>query len=128
MSIERIDEVQRVQALLIFPLDDAWKRILIAHGCTFGMHEYGETVAFPEGTTRTLLLSPAGISTNRYRLLLPDGVELREVLDDAGTGKSRLTLVLDYLPCSPEAISEPIRKEAPDLKNILRHGKYSSPS
>ena len=101
MSSERIDGTQRVQALLIVPLDDAWRPILLVHGCTFGVHEeYGETIQFPEGTTRTLLHGREARPTNRYRIQLPDGLELREVLDDEGKGKSWLMLVLDHLPLS----------------------------
>ncbi|MBA2679536.1 MAG: hypothetical protein H0U76_14210 [Ktedonobacteraceae bacterium] len=95
MSIEKVDAAEEnVRALIIFPLADEWKQLLLAHGCSFGMHEYGETVIFPEGTTRTMLLTRTGQPTNRYRLLFPDGVELREVFDDESRGKSWLLLVL----------------------------------
>ena len=87
------DATENVRALIVFPLAHVWQPILLAHGCTFGASEYGETVIFPEGTTRTLLLSRCGQGTDRFRLLLPDGLELREVLDDEGTGKSWLLLV-----------------------------------
>jgi hypothetical protein len=95
MSSESVEGMEKVQALLIFSLAEAWKQVLLIHGCTFGVHkEYGEIIQFPEGTTRTLLYSRALQSTNQYRILLPDGLELREVLDDEGTGKSWLLLVL----------------------------------
>ncbi len=95
MSIESIEETESVQALLIFSLAEEWKQVLLKYGCTFMMHEeYGEAIQFPEGTTRTLLYSREGQPTNRYRILLPDGLELREVLDDERKGKSWLTLVL----------------------------------
>ena len=95
MSVENVAAAEEnVRALIIFPLADEWKQLLLAHGCCFGMHEYGETVIFPEGTMRTMLLTRTGQPTNRSRLLFPDGVELREVLDDEGTGKSCLLLVL----------------------------------
>jgi hypothetical protein len=94
MSIECGEGAKTVQALLIFPLDEMWKQQLVIHGCMFGMHEYGETIQFPEGTTRTLLYNREGQPMNHYRLLLPDTLELREVLDDEGTGKSWLSLVV----------------------------------
>jgi hypothetical protein len=92
------DAMERVRSLMIFSLDQKWKNMLFMHGCTFEKHERGETVLFPEGTTRTLLLSRAGQPTNRYKILFPDGLELREVLDDEDTGKSWLTLVLSLEP------------------------------
>lgn len=103
MSIENVDAAEeKGQALIIFPLVDEWKQLLLAHGCSFGMHEYGETVIFPQGTTRTMLSSRTGQFTNRYRLLFSDGVELREVLDDEGSGKSWLLLVLSQKPMQEE--------------------------
>lgn len=99
MSVEPGDDAtERVRSLMIFPLDQKWKHMLFMHGCTFEKHEHGETALFPEGTTRTLLLSRAGQPTNRYKILFPDGLELREVLDDEDTGKSWLTLVLSREP------------------------------
>ena len=92
------DATENVRALIIFPLVLEWKQVLIRHGCTFGEHEYGEMVIFPEGTTRTLLLSRIGQLTNRSRILFPDGLELRELLDDEDTGKSWLLLVLSQEP------------------------------
>jgi hypothetical protein len=94
MNIELGDGIESVRALIIFPLAHEWKQLLLTHGCTFGESEYGETVIFPEGTIRTMLLTRTGQPTNRYRLLFPDGVELREVLDDESGGKSWLLLVL----------------------------------
>jgi hypothetical protein len=102
MSSESVEETEKVQALLIFSLAEEWRQVLLIHGCTFGVdEEYGETIQFPEGTTRILLYSREGQPTNRYRIQLPDGLELREVLDDEGKGKSWLTLVL-----SQEAMGE----------------------
>jgi hypothetical protein len=99
MSSESSEGTEKVQALLIFSLAEEWKQVLLIHGCTFGvLEEYGETIQFPEGTTRTLLYSREGRPTNRYRIQLPDGLELREVLDDEGNGKSWLTLVLSQEP------------------------------
>jgi hypothetical protein len=92
------DATENVQALIVFPLAHEWKQVLLVHGCTFGENEYGETVIFPEGTTRMLLLNRTGQATNRSRIQLPDGLELREVLDDEGTGKSWLLLVLSREP------------------------------
>jgi hypothetical protein len=92
------DATENVQALIVFPLAHEWKQILVMHECTFGEHEYGETIIFPEGTRRTLLLSRTGRATNHYRLVFPDGLELREVLDDEATGKSWLLLVLSQEP------------------------------
>ena len=99
MSSERIEGTENVQALLIFSLAEEWKQVLLTHGCTFGKHEeYGETIQFPEGTIRTLLYNREGRPTNCYRIQLPDGLELREVLDDEGKGKSWLMLVLNQEP------------------------------
>jgi hypothetical protein len=92
------DATENVRVLIIFPLAHEWKQVLLVHGCTFRELEHGETVIFPEGTTRTLLLSRAGQPTNRSRIQLPDGLELREVLDDEGTGKRWLLLVLSREP------------------------------
>ncbi len=89
-----IGGTETVQALLIFPLAETWKHLLLIHGCTFGVHVYGDLVIFPEGTTRTLLYDPNGQATNRYRIVFPDGLELREVLDDEGEGKSWLAIVI----------------------------------
>ena len=100
------DATERVRSLMIFPLDQKWKNMLFMHGCTFEKHEDGETVLFPEGTTRTLLLSRAGQPTNRYKILFPDGLELREVLDDEDTGKSWLTLVLSREPMQEGTTSQ----------------------
>lgn len=95
MSIESVEGAESVQALLIFSLAEEWRQVLLKYGCAFTMQEeYGETIQFPAGTTRTLLYSREDQPTNRYRILLPDGLELREVLDDEGKGKSWLTLVL----------------------------------
>jgi hypothetical protein len=95
MSSESVEGTEKVQVLLIFSLAEEWKQVLLTHGCMFGVHEeYGETIQFPEGTTRTLLYSREGQPTNRYRIQLPDGLELREVLDNEGKGRSWLTLVL----------------------------------
>ena|SRR5450631_278801 len=95
MSSENVKGAENVQALLIFSLAEEWKQVLLTHGCAFGVHEeYGETIQFPEGTTRTLLYSREGRPTNRYRIQLSDGLEIREMLDDEGKGRSWLTLVL----------------------------------
>jgi hypothetical protein len=75
--------------------------VLLAHSCTFGEHEDGETVIFPEGTTRTMILTEPVKSHNRARILFPNGLELREMLDDEGTGKGCLLHVL-----SQESIEE----------------------
>ncbi|HEY5001746.1 MAG TPA: hypothetical protein VII61_01245 [Ktedonobacteraceae bacterium] len=99
MSVKpETDTTENVRALIVFPLMNEWKQVLLTHGCMFGEHEYGETVIFPEGTKRTLLLSRTGQSTNRSRIQLPDGLELRDVLDDEATGKSWLLLVLSQEP------------------------------
>jgi hypothetical protein len=99
MSSEGIEGTENVQALLIFSLAEEWRQVLLNHECMFSVHgEYGETIRFPEGTTRTLLYSREGRPTNCYRIQLPDGLELREVLDDEGKGKSWLTLVLSQEP------------------------------
>ena len=91
MKCEKIDAMtEKVHALIIFPLVNEWKQMLSMHGCTFGEHEYGETVHFPEGTTRTQLLDCLGQPTNYSRIQFPDGLELRDVLDDEATGKSWL--------------------------------------
>jgi hypothetical protein len=98
------DATERVRSLIVFPLDQKWKNVLFMHGCTFVKNEYGEMVLFPEGTTRTLLFNRAGQPTNRYKILFPDGLELREVLDDENTGKSWLLLVLSQKPMQEENI------------------------
>ena len=55
MNSESVEGAEKVQALLIFSLAEEWRQVLLSHGCIFGMHEeYGETIQFPEGTTRTL--------------------------------------------------------------------------
>ncbi|HEY5005944.1 MAG TPA: hypothetical protein VII61_22480, partial [Ktedonobacteraceae bacterium] len=69
------------------------------------------------GTTRTLLYSREGRPTNCYRIQLPDGLELREVLDDEGTGKSWLTLVLNQEPM------QDIRGTNDILQGKVRKGK-----
>jgi hypothetical protein len=99
MSSENVNGTKNVQALLIFSLAEEWRQVLLTHGCTFGKHEeYGETIQFPERTIRTLLYNREDRPTNRYRIQLPDGFELREVLDDEGKGKSWLMLVLNQEP------------------------------
>jgi hypothetical protein len=99
MSSENVERAENVQALLIFSLAEEWKQVLLTHGCVFSVHEeYGKTIQFPEGTTRTLLYSREGRPTNCYRIQLSDGLEIREVLDDEGKGKSWLTLVLSQEP------------------------------
>ena len=99
MSGEGIEGTENVQALLIFSLAEEWRQVLLNHGCMFSVHgEYGETIRFPERTTRTLLYNREGQATNRYRIQFPDGLELREVLDDEGKGKSWLILVLNQEP------------------------------
>jgi len=99
MKCEKSDDMTKnVQVLIIFPLVDEWKQMLSMHGCAFGEHEYGETVIFPEGTTRTQLLDRLGQPTNRSRIQFADGLELRDVLDDEATGKSWLLLVLSQVP------------------------------
>lgn len=107
------DATENVQALIVFPLAHEWKQVLLIHGCTFGENEYGETVIFPEGTTRTLLLSRTGRASNRYRIQLPDGLELREGLDDEGRGKSWLLLVLSQEPMQDDnARHDPLQRRA----------------
>jgi hypothetical protein len=99
MSSESVEGMEKVRALLIFSLAEEWKQVLLTHGCTFGVHEeYGETIQFPERTTRTLLYSREGRPTNHFRIQFSDGLELREGLDDGGTGKSGFTLVLSQEP------------------------------
>lgn len=118
MSSEGIEGTENIQALLIFSLAEEWRQVLLNHECMFSIHgEYGETIRFPEGTTRTLLYNRGGQATNRYRIQLPDGLELREVLDDEGTGKSWLTLVL-----SQESMQD-TRGMSDILQGKVRRGK-----
>src|SRR5450432_230975 len=92
MSSESVEGMENVQTLLIFALAEEWKQVLLTHRCVFGVHEeYGKTIQFPEGTTRTLLYSREGRPTNCYRIQLPDGLELREALDDAQEARGTST-------------------------------------
>ena len=121
MSSESVEGTEKVQALLIFSLAEEWKQVLLNHGCAFGVHEeYGETIQFPEGTTRTLLYSREGRPTNRYRIQFSDGLELREKLDYEGTGKSWLTLVLSQEPMEDaRGTSDLLRGNASRGKRIV---------
>jgi hypothetical protein len=123
MSIEHDEGTKMVQILLIFPLDEGWKQQLVMHGCTFEMHEYGETIQFPAGTMRTLLYNREVQPTNHYRILLTDTLELREVLDDEGTGKSWLSLIVGLEP-HEERTYEQSEQEARTVigKAIARSG------
>jgi hypothetical protein len=128
MSIERSETVQ---ALLIFSLAEEWKRVLRVHGCTFGVYEeYGDMIRFPEGTTRTLLYGREGQTTNHYRIMLPDTLELREILDDKGQGKSWLALVLSPAPLEDVHMNELLQGETAgrateNAKRIARRIAYT---
>lgn len=68
--------------------------VLLLHGCAIrNEEEEGKphcTVIFPAGTTRTELYPRA--MEARFRVVLPDGLELREV--DSREERTRLFLVL----------------------------------
>lgn len=66
--------------LTIPPIEDEEGReVLLKHGCRIEEHAQKCIIFFPEGTTRTeiffRLIHP------RYRIILPDGYELRETYD-----------------------------------------------
>ena len=58
----------------------------------------GRQFSFQREPHELCLYSREGRPTNRYRIQLSNGLELREVLDDEGKGKSWLTLVLSQEP------------------------------
>ena len=81
-----------IQTLTLWRLIPEAREILAQHGCT--LHEKGheETLlTFPPGTRRQEIW-PRTIS-ERYRILLPDGQELRQVFDRF-QGISQLFIVL----------------------------------
>ena len=70
------------------------RQVLLNHGCTIDGNGPECTVIFPEGTTRAEIY-PRTYQT-RFRLVLPDGAELREV--DVREDRNYLQIVLDSLP------------------------------
>ena len=86
-----------VQSLKTLIQRDGVKQFLLNHGCTIdeeGTQGPECTVIFPAGTTRTELYPRA--MEARFRILLPDHVELREI--DNRRERSQLYIVLDDLP------------------------------
>jgi hypothetical protein len=61
------------------PLTEEAKEVMLKHGCRLEENPNECTVFFPGGTTRAELF-PRTMST-RYRIILPDCYELREVYD-----------------------------------------------
>ena len=81
---DRTGPIEKIYQLktMINPKVDVVRSLLILHGCTIdeeGTQGPECTVIFPEGTTRQELW-PRTMSA-RFRILLPDGFELREVDD-----------------------------------------------
>ena len=86
-------EREAIQPLITFPFPDEQKQILLNHGCTF-VEGNVWTVFFPQGTTRKKLYEDSACllgETTYYRILLPDGLEMREI---ATTNE---TTILDIL-------------------------------
>ena len=70
-------DIQKLTIKLLIP---GAQEILLQHGCVMHDKGYEETlVTFPEGTQRQEIW-PRTMS-ERYRILLPDGQELRQVFD-----------------------------------------------
>ena len=71
---------QEIKTITLKRLIPEARDILLQHGCT--MHDRGKeetVVTFPANTVRQLIW-PRTVS-ERYRILLPDGQELRQVFD-----------------------------------------------
>ena len=67
--------------LTTFPLveQEEAKNIMQKHGCKLEEHPSECIIFFPEGTTKTEIYPRTRQA--RYRIVLPDGYELREVYD-----------------------------------------------
>lgn len=61
-----------------FEVEEA-KEIMAKHGCIIEEHPHQYIIFFPEGTTRTEIY-PRTMQP-QYRIILPDGFELREMYD-----------------------------------------------
>jgi hypothetical protein len=84
---------QDIQTLLLKRLLLEARDILVQHGCTMCDKTHEETlITFPAGTKRQTLW-PRTIS-ERYRIVLPDGQELRQVFDRM-QDLNQLFIVLD---------------------------------
>lgn len=97
MHLKSFDgEVEVIQSLSMVPITfPEVKQILLDHGCTLQKQGNEYIVTFPEGSTRTLLYPH--VLNSRYRIILPDGVELRQVADRFQQ-KNFLDIVIDSLP------------------------------
>jgi hypothetical protein len=66
--------------LSTLPFEDGEaKEIMVKHGCRFEEHPDEWIVFFPEGTTKTEIYPRT--MQSRYRIVFPDGYELREIYD-----------------------------------------------
>jgi hypothetical protein len=84
---------QEIQTLLLKRLIPEARDILVQHGCMMCDKTHEETlITFPAGTKRQTLW-PRTIS-ERYRIVLPDGQELRQVFDRM-QDLNQLFIVLD---------------------------------
>lgn len=73
------------------------KEILSQHGCRLDHHDGYELVTFPRGTTKQEILPRLGFS-QRYRILLPDGYEIIEVVAHSQPSLSALGFGKEDLP------------------------------
>ena len=82
-----------IQTLTLWRLIPEAGEILLQHGCTMDEKGHEETlITFPEGTLRQEIWPRT--ANERYRILLPDGQELRQVFDRF-QGISQLFIVLN---------------------------------
>jgi len=65
--------------LTTLPFEEEAKEIMLKHGCTLEEHPNECIIIFPEGTTKTEIYPRT--MQSRYRIILPDGYELREIYD-----------------------------------------------
>jgi hypothetical protein len=87
---------QELKTITLKQLIPEARDILLQHGCTMHEKRNEETlITFPEGTKRQTIW-PRTIS-ERYRILLPDGLELRQV-EDRFQQVSQLFIVLENMP------------------------------
>jgi hypothetical protein len=78
--------------LTTFPFEvEEAKEIMRKHGCTLEERPDKCIIFFPEGTTKTEIYPRT--MQSRYRIVLPDGYELREAYD-----RYREVSLLGYLP------------------------------
>ena len=87
---------QDIQTVTLTRLVPEARALLIQHGCTMRELKKEETlITFPSGTQRQTIW-PRTVSEH-YRILLPDGQELRQVSDRMNQG-NQLFLVLASEP------------------------------